>query len=409
MSPSKAAQRYQSKNMNGHGNSEYTKDEIFDASCIYAKQLLEKESHKTLEESAIASIPKLKKEDFKLGKVLGRGTFGVVQEVVGVSDKDDAKKKRYVKKLGQKVNDNITVIDKNTLSDLCFREKGNSRFAIKFLSDEVMGDHNVCYRAILDMNHDRKFLSIIDHPCILKIRAISHCGPFNQNDFILMDKLEETLDKKIVYWKRKSMRIGLMGKKKRKFEDRLLVAYDLISAVSYLHSKNILHRDLKPENIGFGYKSDLKLFDFGLARDVNDLDKDEDGLYKLTGYTGSCRYMAPEIAKNKPYNHSVDVYSYAILLWQLFALSKPYENYTYNMHQRYVVHEGHRPKIEPTWPDAIKLLMKRCWSSKIAKRPSASEVLAVIQTEIVQMRDGDASAFTASAHVRRNSSNLTDP
>ena len=101
--------------------------------------------------------------------------------------------------------------------------------------------------------------------------------------------------------------------------------------------------------------------------------------------------MAPEIAKNKPYNHSVDVYSFAILLWQLFALAKPYENYTYNMHQRYVVHEGHRPKIDEAWPQEIQVLLKKCWSSKISKRPSASEALGTIRSLLVRMRDGDES------------------
>lgn len=49
-----------------------------------------------------------------------------------------------------------------------------------------------------------------------------------------------------------------------------------------------LHRDLKPSNIGFTRSGEVKLFDFGLAREVLD------PLRRLTGYTGSARYMAPE-------------------------------------------------------------------------------------------------------------------
>ena len=146
----------------------------------------------------------------------------------------------------------------------------------------------------------------------------------------------------------------------------------------------------KPENIGFGPKSDLKLFDFGLAKDVSNREQNDHGLYRLTGNTGSCRYMAPEIAKNRPYNHSVDVYSFGIIFWQLFALTKPYENYTYNMHQRYVVHEGHRPKIDNAWSKTIQDLMKKCWSNNIRKRPTASEVLEIIKTELNGSRDDDA-------------------
>jgi serine/threonine protein kinase len=43
----------------------------------------------------------------------------------------------------------------------------------------------------------------------------------------------------------------------------------------------------------------------------------ENGLFKLSGNTGSLRYMAPEVALEKAYNHKVDVYSYGILLWQV--------------------------------------------------------------------------------------------
>ena len=244
MSPSKAALKYHSQSMNGQNQSEYTRDEVFEASCIYAKQLLEKESKKSVaryEESALDLLPKLNREDFELGKVLGRGTFGVVQEVTGFAGKNEpTRKTRYGKIIGQKIKKNETAaVEKNVLSELCFREKGNSRYAIKFLSNEVMEDHKICYRAVLDMIHDCKFLSAIDHPCILKIRAQSHCGPFHQNNFILVDKLEETLDKRIASWKRKTIRIGFGSKKKagKAFQDRLVVAYDLISAVSHLHSK----------------------------------------------------------------------------------------------------------------------------------------------------------------------------
>jgi serine/threonine protein kinase len=51
-------------------------------------------------------------------------------------------------------------------------------------------------------------------------------------------------------------------------------------------------RDLKPSNIGFTYSGEVKLFDFGLAREVRDPSR------RLTGYTGSARYMSPEGKSN---------------------------------------------------------------------------------------------------------------
>ena len=55
------------------------------------------------------------------------------------------------------------------------------------------------------------------------------------------------------------------------------------------------------ENVGFNIRDDIVLFDFGLAREIQDSEKVGDGTWKLTGETGSLRYMAPEVASDKPY------------------------------------------------------------------------------------------------------------
>ena len=74
---------------------------------------------------------------------------------------------------------------------------------------------------------------------------------------------------------------------------------DIANAFEYLHSgvsevATIIHRDLKPDNVGFSADGTLKLFDFGLCTCV----KRRETLgqtYKMTGNTGSLRYMAPEV------------------------------------------------------------------------------------------------------------------
>jgi serine/threonine protein kinase len=57
---------------------------------------------------------------------------------------------------------------------------------------------------------------------------------------------------------------------------------------------SIIYRDLKPDNIGFDVRGDVKIFDFGLAKEFDPAKKAADGTYKLTADTGSLRYMAPE-------------------------------------------------------------------------------------------------------------------
>jgi serine/threonine protein kinase len=76
----------------------------------------------------------------------------------------------------------------------------------------------------------------------------------------------------------------------------------MAKAIKYLHDSGIIYRDLKPDNIGFSQDGQLKLFDFGLAKRLEGVEKTRGGFYNLTGNTGSLRYMAPEVANDEPYD-----------------------------------------------------------------------------------------------------------
>ena len=149
-----------------------------------------------------------------------------------------------------------------------------------------------------------------------------------------------------------------------------------------------MYRDLKPDNIGFDVRGDVKIFDFGLSRQLPTSSAGRDGTFKMTGDTGSPRYMAPEIARELPYNQSSDVYSFGILLHQICSLDVPFDGFTMSMFQTKVVNGGYRPKLDPKWPDRIQSLMKKCWSSNISERPKMEDILETLREEI-----GEKSSF----------------
>ena len=61
---------------------------------------------------------------------------------------------------------------------------------------------------------------------------------------------------------------------------------------------------------GFTLDGTVKLIDFGLATILNNASPQSDEVYEMSGETGSLRYMAPEVADSRPYNHKADVYSF---------------------------------------------------------------------------------------------------
>ena len=98
--------------------------------------------------------------------------------------------------------------------------------------------------------------------------------------------------------------------------------YQVLRALKYIHSANVLHRDLKPSNLLVNSNCDLKVCDFGLARGVLDSEAMRDSTKKpvLTEYVVTRWYRAPEIMLAcHEYDKPVDVWSTGCILAELLA------------------------------------------------------------------------------------------
>lgn len=131
--------------------------------------------------------------------------------------------------------------------------------------------------------------------------------------------------------------------------------------MSYLHSRSppIAHRDLKSGNLLVDEDWHIKVSDFGLAQ------------AKLTTHAhtqvGTFAWMAPEVLENQPYDERADVYSFAIVMWELAVKEEPFRG-MHPMQIMRVIDKGDRPAVAEgidAHPEYVKL-MQHCWEQKCA-------------------------------------------
>lgn len=149
----------------------------------------------------------------------------------------------------------------------------------------------------------------------------------------------------------------------------------------------------------------LKIFDFGLATCVKRRQCTEES-YDMSGVAGSQAYMAPEVATWEPYNETVDIYSFAIILWQLVTGEVPYEGMKKEDYLQKVVHEGERLSISADIPEEVSLLIQQCWDVDHRNRPSAIDVFSTIDTIIKAMDRKDTRRYFSFPSIRFRSNRV---
>ncbi|KAL9359948.1 hypothetical protein Peur_048071 [Populus x canadensis] len=172
-------------------------------------------------------------------------------------------------------------------------------------------------------------------------------------------------------------------KRKGRLDQETAVSYalDIARGMNYLHQhkpRAIIHRDLTPRNVLQDESGHLKVTDFGLSKIAQE--KDDQG-YMMTGGTGSYRYMAPEVYRRESYGKSVDVFSFALIVHEIFQGGPSNRTALPEHIADKRAFEDARPSLSSfVYPDPIKMLLRECWHKNPESRPTFEEIISKLES-----------------------------
>jgi predicted ATPase len=246
--------------------------------------------------------------------------------------------------------------------------------------------------AVRRFEQEARAASSLNHPNIVTIYEI---GDLRDRRFIAMEFVEGRSLAAMIGRPVDTATLGKLGAQ-------------LARALSVAHEADIVHRDIKPENVIVRDDGYVKVLDFGLARLARlptVENADADAITNPNLLLGTPRYMSPEQARGETAIASSDVFSLAVVLYELATGKHPFEaDSTLAMLHAITSAAATTPlRWAPDLPPALERLLMQMLDKSAASRPSAAEV----EAELSAMSAGTATRTLASPRAaERRTHNL---
>ncbi|GAB4836758.1 hypothetical protein Ancab_001670 [Ancistrocladus abbreviatus] len=223
-------------------------------------------------------------------------------------------------------------------------------------------------RLTIEFWREAEILSKLHHPNVVAFYGVVQDGPGGTmatvTEYMVDGSLRHVLLRKDRHLDRRK---------------RLIIAMDAAFGMEYLHSKNIVHFDLKCDNLLVNLKDPsrpiCKVGDFGLS-------KIKRNTLVSGGVRGTLPWMAPELlnGSSNKVSEKVDVFSFGIVLWEIFTGDEPYANMHYGAIIGGIVNNTLRPLIPNYCDQEWRRLMEQCWAPNPVARPSFTEIASRLRS-----------------------------
>jgi serine/threonine-protein kinase len=173
--------------------------------------------------------------------------------------------------------------------------------AMKILLPDYVSEPELAARFMAEI----RTLAGLEHPNIAQLRTAFQ---FENQLVMIMEYVEGTTLEKMA------------GQSRIPIDQALEYSTQVLSALSYAHSRGVTHRDIKPANIMITSHGLIKLMDFGIAKSTNDLQLTRPGTTM-----GSVYYMSPEQVRGGTIDARSDIYSFGVTLYEMLTGRKPFQ------------------------------------------------------------------------------------
>jgi serine/threonine protein kinase len=145
----------------------------------------------------------------------------------------------------------------------------------------------------------------------------------------------------------------------------VMIAIQVCSALDYAHMRGLVHRDIKPSNIMIKRNGEVKLMDFGIAHT-----RHLDALTMPGTLIGTPSYMSPEQILGQPLDVRSDVFSFGIVLYEMFTGVKPFTDEETRAVTAKILKDGFRSprRVNSRIPCALQRIIKKCLKKKPQRR-----------------------------------------